>query len=73
MNARPYNTVDPEKATGTVGSLFRLLDKDKKNPNHREDFEKIRDFINENTGFRFSTGESDPQTFIIRGFAKGMK
>ena len=72
MNSPPSNILEhPERATATVGSIFRLLEKEKINPNHREDFEKIRNFINQNTGFRFSTGSSDERTMIIRGFAKG--
>lgn len=51
--------------------MFKLLEKEKKNPNHREDFQKIVEFINENTGFRFSYGHSDKETLLIRAFAKG--
>ena len=57
----------------TTGGMFRLLEKEKRNGNHREDFEKIRDFINNNTGFRLSTGSSDERSLVIRAFAKGEK
>lgn len=53
--------------------MFKLLEKDKENLHHRKDFEKIRDFINENTGFKVNKWSSSKTTLTITASAKGDK
>lgn len=49
---------------------MKLLEKDKHNTDHQKDFQAIKDFINQNTGFRFSYGNCNGKTLVIRAFAK---
>ena len=61
---------NPEKASGTVGSVFKLLEAEKRNEEHRKDLDAVKKFINEQAGFRFSYGSSDAQSMTIKAFAK---
>lgn len=40
------------------------------NRTHIEDFEKIKKFINKETGYRFATGRHDTQEMRIKAVAK---
>lgn len=49
--------------------MFELLEQ-KKNPNAKQDFEAIKKFINEETGFKFAYGTVTDTELTIRAVNK---
>lgn len=70
MNSPPAQTMNAEKLTGTTGSLPKLLEKEKHNPDHQRDLQAIREFIDEKTGFKYAYGSCNGNTLTLRAFAK---